>query len=74
MSASGKPPFDPFARVVDLDEWRITALIGECVLDQAKRDPALKAELMGLLDRQLTDPDDRAWFGLSPKRKPDPLF
>lgn len=51
-------------------EWRLNYLIGECVLETAKRDPKVKAELMGVLDRQLTDPDDRALFGLPPKPRP----
>ena len=72
MSGGRKKPFDPDARVVDLDEWRITALIGECMLDQAKRDPAFKAELLDRLDRMLTDPDDRARFGLA--RTPPPAL
>ena len=70
MSGGGKKRFNPNARVVAMDEWRLNYLIGECMLETAKRDPKVKAELMGVLDRQLTDPDDRALFGLPPKPRP----
>jgi len=70
VSGGGKKRFNPNARVVAMDEWRLNYLIGECMLETAKRDPKVKAELMGVLDRQLTEPDDRALFGLPPKPHP----
>ena len=70
MSGGGKKRFNPNARVVAMDEWRLNYLIGECALETAKRDPKFKAELLDILDRQLTDPDDRALFGLPPKPHP----
>jgi hypothetical protein len=40
-------------------------------LARAEWDPQFKARLLDALDRQLTDPDDRALFGLSRRPPPD---
>jgi CRP-like cAMP-binding protein len=58
------------ATVVDISDRRRLYLTGEIVLARAERDPEFRAQLLDALDRQLTDPDDRALFGLS--RNPPP--
>lgn len=58
------------APVIDLNACRRQYLAGELALAQAERDPQFKARLLDMLDRILTDPDDRALFGLP--RNPPP--
>lgn len=57
------------APVIDLNDYRRQYLLGELVLAQAERDPPFKARLLDLLDRHVTEPDDRALFGLPRKRR-----
>jgi hypothetical protein len=70
VSGGGRKRFDPDARVVAMDEWRLNYLIGQCMLEEAKRDPEVKARLHAILDAELTDPADRALFGL-PRTPPE---
>jgi hypothetical protein len=45
-------------------DTRRKILAGAAALDEAEKDAAYKASLMGLLGRFLTRPDDRALFSL----------
>jgi hypothetical protein len=58
------------APVIDLNAWRRCYLAGEVALTRAQSDPQFKTRLLDALDRILTDPDDRALFGLP--RNPPP--
>ena len=64
MSRQSKKLFDFDAPAIELNAWRRCYLAGELALAEAERDPQFKAQMLDALDRILTDPDDRALFGL----------
>ena len=70
MDADAKGKTKSESHIVELNQQRRLYLTGEIVLARAERDPEFRAQLLAVLDRQLSDPDDRALFGLS--RNPPP--
>jgi hypothetical protein len=70
VSKQTKPPLNPDTTVIDLKEWRRSYIAGELVLERMASDPQFKARMLDVLDRHLSDPDDRALFGLPRKRPP----
>ena len=53
------------------DDTRRKILAGAAVLDEAENRPEFNAQLIKLLSRFLTRPDDRALFGLTPQPAAD---
>jgi hypothetical protein len=67
MHNDASTPFDPDAKIIDMNEWRRCYLMGEQVQRLRETDPAFRALHDAMRDDYLTKPEDRALFGLPPK-------